>query len=129
MRILKKAILYGSFFAICFSVVTSPQFVHAQIRGVDAESVLSGYTLLAAIVIGFLASVVTIMYAFQMRGSVLGDILNAFSLGMLLIILGFLSSAIIWTNFETQKLAHDALFISGYIAMLLGASRMRKLKV
>ena len=129
MRMTKKAIRNSSFLFISLIALTPTFFAQAQVRSVDAADVLSGYTLLVALVIGFIASVVTIMYAFQMRGSVLGDILNAFSLGMLLVILGFLSSAIIWTNAETQKLIHDALFIAGYVFMLVGASRMRKLKV
>jgi hypothetical protein len=84
-------------------------------------------TLWVAIIIGFIASGMTLRYAMQMKGSRVASILNLFGWGMLFVVLGFLSVAIAWAPEKTQKIVHDFAFIIGYALMFMGAARIRSL--
>lgn len=87
------------------------------------------YTLWIAIIIGIVGSLVTFYYSQQMGGSTVGGILRLFGLGMLVVVLGFLSVVVAWAAAPIQKVVHDLLFILGYLLMLAGASRLKKLSV
>ena len=104
-------------------------FVYAQEIAQEAgpTTFAGSYTLWIAIVIGLVASILTFRYAIQMKGSTVGQILNLFGFGMFVVVLGFLSVVVAWADAPTQKIVHDLLFILGYILMLVGASRIRRL--
>ena len=122
---MKKIIVGGSFLSL-FSV--------ASVFAKEAESAgpatfAGSYTLWIAIIIGFIASILTFYYSSQMSGSTVGGILKLFGFGMLVVVLGFLSVVVAWAEPSVQKIVHDLLFILGYILMLVGVSRMRKLSL
>ena len=86
-------------------------------------------TLWIAIIIGFIASFLTLSYAVQMKGSTVGTILSLFGIGMFLVVVGFLAVVVAWAPAPVQKLVHDLVFIIGYVLMLVGATRIRRLSV
>lgn len=87
---------------------------------------VGSYTLWAAIIIGFVASLATLVYAYRLKGGIVGAALNLFGVGMLLVVLGFLSVVFSWATVDLQKVVHDLVFILGYILMLAGALRLRQ---
>jgi hypothetical protein len=94
---------------------------------VAVATFVGSYTLWAAIIIGIIASLATLFYANQLKGGVVGTSLTLFGVGMLLVVLGFLTVVISWTDADTQKVVHDLAFILGYILMLSGAFRLREI--
>jgi hypothetical protein len=107
-------------------ILSSP--VIAQEDGANSvASFVGSYTLWAAIVIGFAASLATLFYAYRLQGGVVGVSLNFFGVGMLFIVLGFLTVVVEWSDVSTRNLVHDIVFILGYISMLIGAFRLRQI--
>ncbi len=94
--------------------------------GISTEAIFDTYTTIIAIFIGVAASVSTVFFSFRLRGSFVGEIMNAFSFGILLFVLGFLSNAFTWDDEAKRTIVHDSLFIFGFLIMLLGSVRMRK---
>lgn len=84
-------------------------------------------TLWVAIIIGFVATAVTLLYAYQLRGGVVGMALNFIGGGMFLVVVGFLAVVVAWADANTQAIVHDIAFIVGYLAMLYGALRLRQM--
>ena len=84
-------------------------------------------TLWIAIIVGFVATAATVVYAYQLKGGVVGTALAFISGGMFLVVLGFLAVVVSWTGDSTQALVHDVLFIVGYILMIVGALRLRQM--
>jgi hypothetical protein len=88
---------------------------------------VGSFTLWIAIVIGFIASLATLFYAYQLKGGLVAVTLNLLGAGMFFVVLGFLTVAVAWATPPIQKIVHDLLFIIGYILMLLGVLRLRRL--
>ena len=93
----------------------------------DVATFVGSYTLWAAIIIGFIASLATLFYANQLKGGVIGTALTFFGAGMLFVVAGFLAVVVSWTDADTQKIVHDLAFILGYVLMLSGAFRLRQI--
>ena len=119
--------------AMCLFRITgilAPLAVFAQSNESAGPATFTGsITLWIAIIIGAIASVSVIRYGVVMKGSNVGIILSYVGIGMLLIVLGFLSVVIAWAPTQTQKITHDLLFITGYVVMLMGALRLKKFNV
>lgn len=94
---------------------------------VGPTTFVGSYTLWIAIVIGFAASLATLYYAYQLQGGLVGKALTLFGAGMFFVVLGFLAVAVAWATPDVQKIVHDVVFIIGYVLMLMGAVRLRKL--
>lgn len=84
-------------------------------------------TLWVAIIIGFVASFLTLFYAYRLKGGLVGTALSLIGAGMLFVVLGFLAVVISWTDSATQAIVHDLAFILGYVLMLVGALRLRQI--
>ncbi len=84
-------------------------------------------TLWIAIVIGFIASIATLVYAYRLKGGLVGTALTLIGAGMFFVVAGFLAVAIAWTTADTQAIVHDIAFIIGYVLMLVGALRLRQI--
>ncbi len=84
------------------------------------------YTLWIAIIIGFVVAILTLLFSVQMSGSAVGSVLRNFGLGILFIVLGFLSVVLAWTTPDVQKIVHDLLFIVGCLSCLAAVLKIRK---
>jgi len=73
--------------------------IYAQETGEGVATFVGSYTLWIAIIIGFVASLMTLGYGRRMQGSRVGR----------------------------RKIVHDLMFILGYGLMLVGASNIRKI--
>jgi hypothetical protein len=123
IRLIKKAILLQP---IWLFLLATPALAQSD-EPIGPATFVGSYTLWIAIIIGFVASIVTLFYAYQMKGGVVGVTLNFFGAGMFFVVLGFLVVAVAWATPSIQKVVHDTVFIIGYILMLLGAARLRRL--
>lgn len=108
------AIVSGSVLAQDDSVATATDFTGRP-------------TLWIAIIIGFATTAVTLFYANRLKGGIVGLALNLFGAGMFFVVLGFLAVVVNWAGAPAQELTHDAVFILGYILMLVGALKLREI--
>ncbi len=105
-------------------LIIAPVFAQDE-ETVSVASFVGSYSLWAAVIIGLIASAVTVYFALQMRGGIVGTSLTLIGAGMFLVVLGFLAVVIQWTAAETQAIVHDVAFILGYVLILVGALRLR----
>ncbi len=105
-------------------LLTTPVLAQSD-TAVGPATFIGSYTLWAAIIIGFAASVVTLIFGYRLRGGLVGAALSLFGAGMFLVVLGFLAVVVSWTDADTQAIVHDLAFIVGYVLMLAGALRLR----
>lgn len=89
---------------------------------------IGSYTLWIAIVLGIVSSLWIFYYSFQMKGSTVGEVLRLIGFGMLMIVLGFLAVVVQWADPSIVKVVHDIAFILGYILVLTGASKLKRLR-
>lgn len=102
--------------------------VLAQSEEAASTNIFAGRpTLWIAIIIGFAATAATMLYAYQLKGGIVGSALMLITGGMFLVVLGFLAVVVSWTEAATQATVHDILFIIGYLLMLGGALRLRQM--
>jgi hypothetical protein len=121
---------YGKWLVILLivtTVATAALPVLAQDEGAGPDTFAGRPTLWVAIVIGFAATAATTLYAYQLKGGVVGTALSFISGGMFLVVLGFLAVVVSWASAGTQALVHDVLFIIGYVLILVGALRLRQM--
>lgn len=122
-----------------FILFTLPLTTFAQAAGllgglqtvVDLENntkILEMVSLWSALIIAFATSAMVWLSGRKMRGGVFGKVLNFFSLGMLLVFLGFVTNVPWFHNFDQLyvKMVHDSLYIIGYIFMGIAASNLLK---
>jgi hypothetical protein len=108
------------FYIALFSTIS----VLAQDEG--STNIFAGRpTLWVAIIIGFAATAATLFYAYQLKGGLVGTALMLITGGMFLVVLGFFTVVVAWTDAATQASVHDVLFIIGYLLILGGAFRLR----
>jgi hypothetical protein len=114
---------------------TQPLVALAQSLGTSASndsyayaSVFAGnFSLLLSIVIGMIATFLVFRSAKKLGGGLFGSVLNYIGVGMLLIVLGTISTIIdpwfvgFWLN-----IVSTAFFALGYISMVLGANKLLK---
>jgi len=98
----------------------------AQEVGAGPATFNKSYTLWIAIIIGIIASLMVLSNA-QKLGGTIAKVLWLFGIGMLFVVVGFLSVVIVWAPEGTQKIVHDFLFILGYVLMAIGGSRLYRL--
>ncbi len=94
----------------------------------DNSGLFASLSLWSTIIIMFVTSAMVWVGGRQMRGGVFGTVLNYFSIGMSLVVLGFVSGLALGDNTANLylKLTHDSLFIIGYILMGIAASKLLK---
>ena len=84
-------------------------------------------SLLLSIVIGIIATFLVFRVAKKLGGGLFGSVLNYIGIGMLLIVLGTISTVIdpwfvsLWFN-----ILSTAFFATGYIFMVIGANKLMK---
>lgn len=104
-----------------------PVVSHAQVVDAQTTSILNSYSVVSAIFIGLAASLWVFFDARKMDGGVFGNALMYFSIGMFCLLVGFIAGVLasFYPTFMVyEKLAHDVLYIIGYIFMALGAHRI-----
>lgn len=99
----------------------------AQDEAAGPDTFAGRPTLWVAIIIGFAATAATAVYAYQLKGGVVGTALTLISGGMFLVVLGFLAVVVSWADSGTQATVHDIVFIIGYVLMLVGALRLKQM--
>jgi len=88
-------------------------------------SILSTYTLLSAVTVGVVTSAVVLINARRMKGGVFGSAMNYFGVGMIIVLVGFSTTFLhfsLLNNFI--QMINDVLYITGYIAMAIAASKI-----
>ena len=103
-----------------------PSMAFAQDAGAGPSTFQGSYSLWGAIAIGIIASAITIFNAMKLGGAI-SKALWFFGIGMLLVVVGFMSVVLAWAPEFTQKMVHDSLFIIGYILMTLGGTSLYRL--
>lgn len=88
--------------------------------------VLESISLWSTIIIAFTTSIMVWTLGRKMHGGVLGKVLVYFSIGMTLIFFGFATEVPWFQDFPHiyLKLAHDSLYIIGYILMGIAATKL-----
>lgn len=99
----------------------------AQDEAAGPDTFAGRPTLWIAIIIGFAATALTAVYAYQLKGGVVGTVLSLVGAGMFLVVLGFFAVVVAWADAGTQAIVHDVLFIIGYILILVGALKLRQM--
>jgi hypothetical protein len=100
----------------------------AQDEAAGASTFVGRPTLWIAIIIGLVATAATGVYAYQLKGGVVGTALTFIGIGMFLVVLGFLAVVVEWTQDGNLQMAvHDIVFIIGYVLMLVGALRLKQM--
>ncbi len=94
----------------------------------DNSGFFASLSLWSTIIVMFVTCAMVWMGARQMRGGVFGTVLTYFSVGMMLVVLGFVSGLPLTENAPSLylKLTHDSLYIIGYILMGIAASKLLK---
>jgi hypothetical protein len=107
--------------AVAFAGVTDTLLV------LDNQGLFAAISLWSMLIVAFATSMMVWVGGRQMHGGVFGSVLTYFSVGMFLIFLGAATN-ISWLQSVQGlylKLAHDSLFIVGYILMGIAASKPR----
>lgn len=114
--------------SILLTVILSvtPLLSYAQEAEAGPSTFNGSYTLWTAILIGIIASLLTLVNA-QKLGGAISQVLWFLGGGMAFVVLGFLSVVLAWAPEGTQAIVHDILFIIGYIMMTLGGLRLYRL--
>lgn len=96
------------------------------VQFVNYEGVFESISLWSTIVIAFTTSIMVWTLGRKMHGGVLGKVLVYFSIGMTLIFFGFATEVPWFQNLPHiyLKLAHDSLYIVGYILMGIAATKL-----
>ena len=107
----------------------TPLTVFGNTNEVNSTVVILGYyTLASVVVIGMTTSILVLINARKMKGGVFGKVLEYFSAGMFLLLLGFIVSSISFSTNEgvgfIAKTMHDILYILGFIIMAIAARKL-----
>ena len=94
----------------------------------NSSNIFENVSLGATLVVAFATSVMVWNLGRKMHGGVFGSVLNLFSIGMLFVFLGFAVGTPWLQVFDSLylKMAHDSLYIIGYIMMGLAANKLLK---
>ena len=91
------------------------------------SNTLQAYVLISAVIIAIVATIVVFRNARKMKGGVFGSVLNFFGIGMVAILLGFISdSELSFLPVDDVNVVGNILFIVGYILMAVAAVKMSK---
>ncbi len=123
-------------YLVSLSLILIPAFVLADTSGTldmlanfeDNSGLFYSLSLWSTIIIMFVTSAMVWIGGRQMKGGVFGKVLTYFSIGMMLVVLGFVSGSPFTQNISSLylKLVHDSLYIVGYILMGIAASKLLK---
>lgn len=116
---------------IIAGAILIPQIASANFLDGDAFLLASlfaqDFSLWISIVIGVTASIMVFRSAKRMGGGLFEQVLNYFGLGMLLVVIGFIFTALsAWIPKDMVTWAHTIFFSIGYINMVLGANKLMK---
>lgn len=121
---------------VSFLILTSLFFtktVYAESEIFSTEEIiavsntLQAYVLISAVLIAIIATVVVFRNAKKMKGGIFGTVLNYFGIGMVAILLGFISSSeLSFLPTDDLNVVGNVLFIVGYILMAIAAVKMSK---
>ena len=94
----------------------------------DNSGLFASLSLWSTIIVMFVTSAMVWIGGRQMHGGVFGTVLTYFSIGMTLIVLGFVSGLPLTENIPSLylKLTHYSLYIVGYVLMGIAASKLLK---
>lgn len=94
--------------------------------GFAYASIFAGnFSLLLSIVIGIIATYLVFRVAQKLGGGLFGSVLNYIGVGMLLIVLGTISTlADSWFTGLWFNISSIAFFATGYIFMVVGANKL-----
>lgn len=94
----------------------------------DNSKLLEVVSLWSTIIIAFATTVMVWITGRKMHGGVFGNVLTFFSMGMGFVFAGFILSIIPFKKIDPLylKIAHDSLYILGYITMGLAANKLSK---
>ncbi|MHB1117939.1 MAG: hypothetical protein ACYCZ7_00190 [Minisyncoccota bacterium] len=110
---------------VCLPVVAFAGVTDTLLE-LDNQGLFASISLWSMLIVAFATSMMVWVGGRKMHGGVFGSVLTYFSIGMSLIFLGIVAG-MPWF-FETlplyAKLAHDSLFIAGYIVMGIAASKL-----
>jgi len=88
---------------------------------------LQAYTLISAIVIAVVATIVVFRNAQKMKGGVFSIVLRYFGVGMIAILLSFIAtSQYSFLSVDDADMVSNILFIIGYVSMAMAAVKMHK---
>ena len=94
---------------------------------IAVSNTLQAYALISAVLIAIIATVVVFRNAKKMKGGIFGTVLNYFGIGMVAILLGFISgSELSFLPADDLNVVGNILFIIGYILMAIAAVKMSK---
>ncbi len=110
------------------AVVLSAGVADTLVQIEDNSGLFTSLSLWSTIIIMFATSAMVWIGGRQMKGGVFGTVLTYFSVGMMLVVLGFVSGLSLADNTPNLylKLTHDSLYIVGYILMGISASKLLK---
>ncbi len=110
------------------TVTFSAGLADTLVRIEDSSGFFTSLSLWSTIIIMFATSAMVWMGGRQMKGGVFGTVLTYFSVGMTLVVLGFVSGLPFMENTQSLylKITHDSLYIIGYILMGIAASKLLK---
>jgi len=89
--------------------------------------ILSSYSLASALIVGIATSVLVAINARKMKGGIFGQVLEYFSVGMFIVLLGFVAGEFsfgILSNSVIAGAIHDVLYIIGYVIMAIAAQKL-----
>ena len=94
----------------------------------DNSGLFASLSVWSTIIVMFVTSAMVWIGGRQMHGGVFGTVLTYFSIGMTLIVFGFVSGLPLTENVPSLylKLTHDSLYIVGYVLMGIAASKLLK---
>jgi hypothetical protein len=98
---------------------------------VDSQTVLilNSYSLASAVLLGFITSALVFWNARKMKGGIFGKAFLFLSIGMFLVLAAFAVGSLPFVSGminSNLKLAHDFLFMCGYILMAIGGNHIFK---
>lgn len=110
--------------AIVFSAGVADTLVQIE----DNSGLFASLSLWSTIIVMFVTTAMMWIGGRKMHGGVFGTVLTYFSIGMTLIVLGFVTELPTIMNVPSLyiKLTHDSLYIVGYVLMGIAASKLLK---
>lgn len=124
---MKKILPLIIFFGLSFAKISSAFAVVSEEEVVAVSKPLQAYTLISAIVIAVVATIVVFRNAQKMKGGVFSIVLRHFGIGMVAILFSFIaSSQYTFLSVDDADMVSNILFIVGYVFMALAAVKMHK---
>jgi uncharacterized membrane protein YagU involved in acid resistance len=112
---------------IIFSLFLPSMLFAQQVDYTAPSLILSYYSMFSAIAVGVITSVMVFINGRRMHGGVFGNALIYFSVGMIIVLVGFLFPLLsVKTTGSFAEIFGNILYIIGYIAMAFAADKILK---